>query len=392
MEKTFLSWAARLTVAAFALVAVACNDDDNDTNYLEGSAGEYEDVLASYVDHTVLPTYRALAEAALVMRTANEALRANPSDATMAAAAEAWMSARIKWELSEAFLYGPVSEDGFDIDAHVDSWPLELSEIQKEIAKGTVTGAEAWEKEAEVIGFHVTEYLLFRNGRSRPVADLSVSELSYLTAATDALVWDCVLAYVAWAGYDGVTAEMKTVFNENPAVVDLYNSRSNYHNFGSKLKSKTGYSSWVSAFCEIASGAADIADEVGTAKIADPYEMKQTNLVESWYSWHSLDDYVNNIEGIRNAYLGGTGNTSRTDISLSTYIAAKDASLDAQVKSGIEECITKIRAIGGYSGGVYQTSFYEVVRDQTNAAQVQAAIDACLELGSLFGYIVNNVY
>ncbi|KAA6305458.1 Iron-regulated protein A, partial [termite gut metagenome] len=80
-----------------------------------------------------------------------------------------------------------------DIDGHIDSWPLELNEIQKEIAKeGNRTGADAWDKEAEVIGFHVTEYLLYRDGQSRSVKDLTPEELNYLVAATDALVWDCV--------------------------------------------------------------------------------------------------------------------------------------------------------------------------------------------------------
>lgn len=390
-----MTWMKGAAFAALAFGAVACNDDDDDNSYLGGTDAEYKAVLESYVDYTIIPTYKALAEAALVMRQANEALKANPSDATMEAASDAWMDARIKWELSEAFLFGPVSEDGFDIDAHVDSWPLELIDIQREIAKGTITGAEAWEKEAEVIGFHVTEYLLYRNGESRPIADVTANELSYLTAATDALVWDCVLAYVSWVGYENVTAEMKAVFNENPAIGQLLEEKSEYKNYAQGLKNKTGVyidHSWSGAFQEIASGAADIADEVGTAKIADPYEKKNTDLVESWYSWHSLDDYVNNIESIKNAYLGGTGNASRTAVSLSTYIASKDVVLDAQIKAKIEDCITKIRAIGNYSGGKYQYSFYEVVRDQINASQVQAAIDACLELGTLFGYFNNNLY
>jgi uncharacterized iron-regulated protein len=292
------------------------------------------------------------------------------------------MKARIWWEKSEAFLFGPVSDDGFGIDGHIDSWPLELEGIQETIEEkdGNITDEEAWEDlDAEVIGFHTTEYLLFREGQARPVAELSDAERKYLTAVTDALVWDCVLAYVAWAGENAVSAEIKAVFNENPAVADALKN-SAYADYGQKMKTAGGgYSSYANAMTDISTGAADIAGEVGETKIAAPYEAKRTEDVESWYSWHSLDDYQNNILSIKNAYLGGTGDETRTAVSLSSFIAAKDSKFDAEVKAAIDNAIDKIKAIG--TGG---KSFYEVVRDQINEDEVQAAVEACRELGEIF--------
>jgi hypothetical protein len=377
-----------LVVGAMAIVSVtSCSKDDEPDTSLSGTKEEYQAVLNSFVEYTIKPTYKALAEAAMVMRTANEALKNNPSNTTMQAASDAWMDARVKWEISEAFLFGPVGEQALDIDGHIDSWPLELEDIRREIAKGTITGREAWQKEGDVIGFHVTEYLLYRNGQTRPVSDLSVNELSYLTAATDALVWDCVLAYVAWVGEDNVSAAMKTVFRENPDVVAHLHNNPSYMNFATRLTNATGYPSIAAAMSEIPSGAAEIAGEVGATKIAEPYDERNTNKVESWYSWHSLDDYTNNIRSIKNAYLGGVDDNSRTAVSLSTYIVSKDPSLDARIKSKIEDCITKIKAIG--NNGQY--SFYEVVRDQINAPQVQAAEKSCDELRLLFEFVRDNV-
>lgn len=393
MKNQFKPFTAGISAVAFALVAMSCdsNNGGGESEGLTGTDAEYRAVLAGFVESTTVPTYKQLAEAALVMRTANEALKANPSDATMAAASEAWMDARIKWEISEAFLFGPVGDQALDVDGHIDSWPLELADITAEIAKGTLTGADAWGKEGEVIGFHVTEYLLYRDGQPRPVADLTANELSYLTAATDALVWDCVMAYVAWVGYDNIPAGMKAVFDENPAVAAHLDDNPSYKNFAESLKNKTGNyanQSWAVAMTEIASGAAEIAGEVGTVKIAEPYDERNVLKVESWYSWHSLDDYTNNIESIKNAYLGGMDNSSRTAVSLSTYIASKDPALDARIKAQIEDCIAKIRAMG--NNGQY--SFYEVVRDQINKAQVEAAEKACADLKLSFDYIRDNVY
>ena len=380
------TWLCAFAVVAVTLSITSCEDNkgsDFDNDEL------YKVILKEYVNTTVNPTYKALAEAALEMRKANIALRETPSDANMQAASAAWMKARIAWEVSEAFLFGPVGENALDIDGHIDSWPLELEEITAELNKiakkledgATVglTGEEAWSMDAEVIGFHVTEYLLYREGQARPIADLSTAELHYLTAATDALVWDCVLAYVAWVGEENVSTEMKAVFNENPDVVAHLNNSPAYKNFAEKLTTAQNYRSWGDALSEIAVGAAEIAGEVGATKIESPYVTRKTEEVESWYSWHSLDDYTNNIYSIKNAYLGGTGDNNRKANCLSYYISQVDSDLDQRVKTKIEECITKIKAMG--TGGL---SFYEVVRDQVNKEQVEAAVDACIDLQNLF--------
>jgi uncharacterized iron-regulated protein len=320
----------------------------------------YKQILENFVNSTIIPTYKSLAEAALEMRIANNNLKTSPTDANMKAASDAWMKARIWWEINEAFLFGPVGESALDVDGHIDSWPLELEGIKESISKGgNISGREAWNLDAEVIGFHVTEYLLYRDGKARTVSDLTVGERNYLIAATDALVWDCVLAYVAWVGEENVSVEMKAVFNENPDIAEHLNNNSNYKNFASRMKDASAYQgSFAAAVSQISDGAIDIAGEVGETKIASPFATGRVEEVESWYSWHSLDDYQNNIQSIKNAYLGGINNSTRTPVSLSAYVAQKNSQLDAAIKAQIEDCIAKIAAIG--AGG---RSFYEVVRD-----------------------------
>ncbi|MDR0658269.1 MAG: hypothetical protein LBG18_04970 [Mediterranea sp.] len=378
-------------IALLPMGFTSCDDDDDNS----GSEEEvYGPVIASYVDNTVVPTYKALAEAALKMRTANNKLKENKTDANLQEAADAWMAARIEWELSEAFLFGPVGEDAMDIDGHIDSWPLEIDDINgklEEISENpeAFTGEDAWDETGDVIGFHVTEYLLYREGRPRAAADVTEAELHYLTAATDALIWDCVLAYVAWVGEDNVSSDMKSVFNENPAVVAHLNSNPNYKDFAYKMKTATGNydGNWKGAFEEISVGATDIADEVGATKIESPYVQGNVLEVESWYSWHSLEDYENNILSIKGAFYGKKGATTAQANSLSAYLAKVDSELNQKVAAQIEDCITKIKAIG--TGG---KSFYEVVRDQINGTQVDAAVEACTKLADVFEEVKNKDY
>lgn len=389
MKSFFWNFMLGLATLMMLVAISSCEKDDGGSKnpeIIEENNDElFESILKVYVEKTVVPTYKTLAEAALEMRTANEALKKDPTNETMSAASDAWMKARIAWEISEAFLFGPVGEQALDIDGHIDSWPLEKEQIDEVLADGALglTGQEAWQMDSEVIGFHVTEYLLYREGKSRLVADLSEEELNYLTAATDALVWDCVLAYVAWVGEAGVSSEMQAVFNENPDVVEHLNNNPNYKNFAQRLITKEGYSSWEAALSEIAVGASEIAGEVGATKIEAPYASGKTEDVESWYSWHSLDDYQNNILSIKNAYLGGVDNNSRQETSLSAYLAKANSEVDTQIKNKIEDTLSKIKNIGKDG-----KSFYEVVRDQSNAAEVEAAVVACTELQTLFDSII----
>ncbi len=92
----------------------------------------------------------------------------------------------------------------------------------------------------------------------------------------------------------------------------LYNAWND--GFADDFKNQTagsGYTSPQSCVEEIFDGCANIANEVGTAKIGEPVDYWNAGLtnkalyaVESWYSWHSRDDYKNNILSIANSFLG----------------------------------------------------------------------------------------
>lgn len=92
-----------------------------------------------------------------------------------------------------------------------------------------------------------------------------------------------------------------------------------------------------------------IANEVGDAKIGDPYDLymsgetkKALYAVESWYSWHSRDDYTNNIWSVRNAYYGSLDG-SISEKSLSHLMSELDAALDAEVKKRLPMLLLQFR-------------------------------------------------
>ena len=144
-----------------------------------------------------------------------------------------------------------------------------------------------------------------------------------------------------------------------------------------KQHSDGNYSSALSCIEQIIEGCADIANEVGTAKIGDPYNLyiqgdKQAALysVESWYSWHSREDYSNNILSIRNSYYGSLyGKVSPK--SLSALIATENADLDSKVKAAIADASNAILAIP------------QPFRNNINSSESRSAMAACADLEAL---------
>lgn len=146
--------------------------------------------------------------------------------------------------------------------------------------------------------------------------------------------------------------------------------------FASQFKEHTGgdYTSAVSCAEQMIDGCADIANEVGTTKIGDPYNLYlsgQTQnalyAVESWYSWHSRDDYSNNIYSIRNTYFGSRDG-SVASASLSALVAKTNPALDAEVRESISGAAKAILAIP------------QPFRNNINSSESRNAMQACADL------------
>ena len=179
----------------------------------------------------------------------------------------------------------------------------------------------------------------------------------------------------SWHNYmRNVAALLKT------DATNLYNAwNSSYKggdSYASLFKAHNGspYASALSCVEEIVDKCAEIANEVGTAKIGDPYNLYKAGnteealyAVESWYSWHSRDDYTNNIYSIRNAYYGSLDGSINAN-SLSTVVAGVNPSLDTNVKNAIQKAAKAIQDIP------------QPFRNHINSTEAQKAMTACLDL------------
>ena len=137
---------------------------------------EMDEIVHTYVDQVVLPTYTDLVSKTAALRQAIVALSNNPSSNAFKNAANLWIEAREPWETSEAFLFGPVADLG--LDPNMDSWPLDVDAIKGVMESGKIEELIKWEGEYDednedieavqnVRGFHTLEFLLFKDGKAR---------------------------------------------------------------------------------------------------------------------------------------------------------------------------------------------------------------------------------
>lgn len=138
-----------------------------------------QDIINHYVQHTVIDIYKDLYDEAGKLKDLVTAYSENPTQENLNAVCSQWKTTRVPWELSEAFLYGPVAN--YQIDPHLDSWPLSQLNINAIMSSNL-----DWANEdgssfgSNTIGFHTLEYLSFKDGAPRVITDLFAKD-GYVT-------------------------------------------------------------------------------------------------------------------------------------------------------------------------------------------------------------------
>ena len=339
-------------VAASILLTVnfsSCNKDPQPTTE-EVNKAQKEAIVKQYLNHTVYPTYAQLAEKTDALVGNLDALKANKTQANVNAATATFIEARHWWELSEAFLFGAASD--FGIDPHIDSWPLDEDAFNNLMASpnmiamladdedGTVAGEQLGNA---LLGFHGIEYILFRDGEPRNVNDINDDMMTYVLAVSRDLRNRCFQLEVSWN--DNAPKAHKDLMDE----LELNTTLSSGNTYGANMtqsgQAGSTYVTFTNALEAIADGCIDIADEVGTSKIGKPHSGEDPTYVESPYSQKSITDFYDNINSVKNAYMGGMESQRDEALSLHTYIKDNNRELDTKAMNAIENAMTKIQAM-----------------------------------------------
>lgn len=365
------------TAVAMALISTlaACGgsgSDDGTTDTSDSSENTVTsfdfsatETITNLTDDVIVAGYDNLALQGDALLLATQTLFGNATEDNLLAAQAAWKAARAPWEQGESHIFGPV--DALGIDPHLDSWPLNTSDLTKVLADTSGFDAatiKTWNDDVQ--GFHTMEYLLFGDGvnsNEKSVNDLTLNQREYLVALAEVFRDYTASLADAWTiSYDS---------GNGAAYADSLKTPGENGN--------TFYASDLSVIQELVNGMIGIVDEVGNGKIADPFgeslAQADTSKVESQYSWNSLTDFSDNIKGVRNVYEGEfLGSSDQSGIV--NFVEAADEALAARISAEINEAILLIEAIAGSN----DMPFRQAISDADGRVRIQAAIDA---LGTL---------
>jgi len=352
-------------------------------------------ILKTYAD-IALAGYEDALVTAKALDAATDALIANPSEETLAAAREAWKASRPSYQQTEAFRFGNPIVDEWE--GKVNAWPLDEGLIDyvdasygtesdenglytaniianskitidgTEVDAAEITPAflkdtlqEAGGIEANVAtGYHAIEFLLWgqdlhgteAGAGERPFTDYSTEANAkrrgqYLDAATDLLVTDLEEMVANWQ--EGGAARTALAGQGLATILTGMGSLSFGELAGERMK-------------------------LGLL-LHDPEEEHDC------FSDNTYISHLNDAIGIQNVYLGKYTRVDGSVVegpSISELIASKDAAVDTELKALLADTVAKMELMKTRGDTVEK---YDQMIAEGNAegnAVVQAAIDGLI--------------
>ena len=357
-----------------------------------GLPGNTGDAVANYAD-IVEATYADTLADAQALDGTLEALVADPSDTTLAAARTAWLDSREPYLQTEVFRFydGPIdnAEDG--PEGLINAWPLDenyIDYVDGDPDAGIINGSETIDaatleglneqggEKNIATGYHAIEFLLWGQDQSttgpgdRPYTDYVTDGQGtaanqerrgqYLTVAGDLLVGHIEQVHAQWTP----DAAYRTDF-EADAELGLE-------------RILTGMT--------ILSGF-----ETGGERLQAALDSGSQEDEHSCFSDNTHRDMIQDVRGVQNVWLGTYVRTDGSTVSgesIQAVVAAKDAELADAITAKIAESLALAEAL--------QTPFdQEIVPGAEGNARVQALIislreqeDLLFEAFALFEFTV----
>jgi putative iron-regulated protein len=374
-----------------ATVLAACGDDDDSDPTATDPAGtgaasassapggtepaaaagptddELLAVATTYAD-LVHASYEAAIASATEMQTAIAAFIADPTEATLGAAKDAWLAARDDYGPTEAFRFydGPIDNPTDGPEGQINAWPMDeahVDYVEGDSTAGIISDSTGYpEITTDVLvasneeggetnistGWHAIEFLLWGQDLSpdgpgeRPVTDYTTDanadrRATYLELATQLLIDDLVSVADQWAP----DAAYRTEFLADPAL----------------------------AVQQLMRGIGALSrGELAGERMAVAYETKDQEDEHSCFSDNTNADVTNNARGAEMVYLAefpGIDGPSPSDL-----VAAADPALDEALRT---QLATSVELTSGFPA-TFETMIAAPEGDPANEAMLAAIV------------------
>ncbi|MBQ9878282.1 MAG: imelysin [Bacteroidales bacterium] len=382
-----------LTFTASALLGIVVLGGCQKEPAKEGLTDNQKQMKAAveqYVPNVVYSTYKALADETQglyeLLAAASKKGVNSLTDNDINAICAKFLAARVYWEQSEAFLYGPATI--FGIDPHIDTWPLDAEALaialsntaQMKMLEGEDGIAYAGAKlGAELLGFHGIEFILFRDGKNRTAAALKANEdheafagmtvtgeqeLIYATAVAGDLRDNCYRLYAAWN--PDAEAKYTDRMDDIEAEIEI-NGKIYGSNMLGAADLGSSFETWEEALSTIlVGGCSNICAEVADVKMGNAHTGEDVNYIESPYSEKSFQDFIDNILSIQYSLYGSLGAGTAGSKSIMSLLGNLGYSDVNKIESALKGALDALKVCQG------KGAFVKIYAD----ASVQDAMDA----------------
>ncbi|MBU3742324.1 MAG: hypothetical protein FGM24_08580 [Candidatus Kapabacteria bacterium] len=183
----------RLAIIATVLIPLfGCAESNAPTDTFDRQA-----MLQDLAMQAIIPAYMSMQTDAGAMIAAIDALTLAPSEVTLRAAREAWLSTALSWQRAQLFDFGPADAITGTLGQSVNTFPTSTAKVEAAIAAGD-TSLQNFDRDAR--GLPALDYLLFDGSAAKVVAKLSTSPMrrAYLRAVTRDIAAHVQRVYNAW--------------------------------------------------------------------------------------------------------------------------------------------------------------------------------------------------
>lgn len=286
--------------------------------------------LSGLTNNVILATYDDLADESQTLADTLTALCSAPSQETLDAAQEKWSDVRSLLKKVEVVSFGPYKDS--DYDAKLDFWPVRTNNIEEAILQyDSFSSSTLVLLGVSVRGLPTLEYLIFGETGD---ADVLASLTSQDRAAAR-----CAL--IVAVGSD-VAENTEALYQEWAATGD------NFAGVFSGAGTNDLYPTQQSAMTEAVNQMAFLVELVKDTKLGKPLGYRsggtpQPSQAESLFSSNSVQDMVDNLEGLKSFYTGSYGEISGS--SIYHVVAQKDAYIAGVAVDYIDDAIAAVKDI-----------------------------------------------
>jgi predicted lipoprotein len=308
-----------LFTASSLLIMGSCKKTETDTKPKD--FGELKTrVIYNFAEDVALPAYSDLNNSIFQLKAVSENYYISGLASDLDLVKAAWKNARIAWERTESYHFGPVNNGKYNI--RMETWAATAADFDALLSSSNPLDMPDVEKLSEKFrGFHAMEYIMYGSTGNRPANDVDFRQRKYLFNLAKDLQNNSVALFNEWsAGSKNYGSEI--IFAGNGGTI---------------FKKKQD------VFLAMVGGMNDLCSRLVTDNLGAPFYAVDSTIVESPYANLSIVDIKNNISSLKSVYTGRYN--SSMGYGIKDLVMDKKASLDTKLTARMNAVDSAMNAI-----------------------------------------------